>query len=126
MRTLLLLIGTLVFAAPEDLIQISAQHAWPPPGLNCPQRMLVLFEAGPNPEKSKDLFPQHVAFLLPLLKSGKIISIGPMAEGQRAAGIFASSDWNEVQDLLKDEPYTQSGVMKVAEHNVWNACEAAK
>ena len=116
MRILALLIGTLVLA----------QHQWPPPGMNCPQRTLVLFEEGPNAGKSKDLFPQHVAYLLPLLKSGKLISVGPMAKEQSAAGIFASTDWSEIENLLKDEPYTQAGVLKVAHHSVWNACEAAR
>ncbi len=116
MRTLLFFFATLALA----------QNAWPPPGLSCPQRTVVTFEEGPNPEKAQQLFQQHVAYLSAQMKAGKVVSAGPMAAGHSALIIFATTDWDEVQEILKNEPYTQAGVMKVVRHEVWNACELAK
>jgi hypothetical protein len=43
-----------------------------------------------------------------------------------AAMLFAAGDWSQVQAILNDEPFTQEGVLKIASHNVWNACEPAR
>jgi uncharacterized protein YciI len=104
-----------------------AQPPWPPPGMQCPQRTLVLFERGPNWEKAAQVAPQHLAYILRQMKSGKVLSGGPMEGDQPAAAmLFAAGDWGQVEAILKDEPFTHEGVLKVASHNVWNACEAAK
>jgi uncharacterized protein YciI len=114
---LLLLIGGLLFA----------QQNWPPPGMQCPQRTLVVFERGPNWEKAGQVAPQHLAYMLRQMKSGKVLSSGPMEGAQpSAAMVLASSDWSQAQAILNDEPFTHSGVLKIASHNVWNACEAAR
>lgn len=116
MRMLPFLIGGLLFAL-----------QWPPPGMQCPRRTLVLFERGPNWEKASQVGPQHLAYILQQMKSGKIISGGPMEGGQPAAAmLFAAGDWSQVEAILNDEPFTHEGVLKIASHNVWNACEAAR
>jgi len=112
-----LLIGGLLFA----------QHQWPPPGMQCPQRTLVLFERGPHWEKAAQIAPQHLAYVLQQMKSGKILAGGPMEGVQpSAAMLFAASDWSQVDAILNDEPFTREGVLKIASHDVWNACEAAR
>lgn len=103
-----------------------SQNAWPPPGMSCPQRTVVTFDEGPNASKSQELFQQHVTYLLGQMKAGKVIAAGPMAAGHTALMIFASKDWDEVQDVLKAEPFTQAGVIQVVRHEVWNSCELAK
>ena len=103
-----------------------AQNPWPPPGMSCPQRTLVTFEQGSNPEKAQQLFQQHVSYLRAQMKAGKVVSAGPMEGGGSAVIIFASKDWEEIQSILNNEPFTQAGVMKVARHDVWNACEITK
>jgi hypothetical protein len=40
--------------------------------------------------------------------------------------LAAASDWSQVQAILNDEPFTHEGVVKIARHDVWNACEAAR
>jgi uncharacterized protein YciI len=117
MRWLPFLIGGLLFA----------QHSSPPPGMQCPQRTLVLFEPGPNWEKAGQFAPRHLAFVLQQLKAGRILSAGPL-EGTPpgAAMLLASGDWSQVDALLNEEPFTREGVLKIARHDVWNACEAAK
>ena len=120
MRMLLFLIGGLLLA----------QQQWPPPGMQCPQRTLVLFQRGPNWEKLpmlRDVAQKHLAYILQQMKSGKILSGGPMEGVQPAAAmLFAAGDWSQVEAILNDEPYTHEGVLKIASHDVWNACEAAK
>jgi uncharacterized protein YciI len=117
MRIFLILIGGLLFAQPQ----------WPPPGMQCPQRTLVLFERGPNWDKAPQVAPKHLTYILQQMKSGKVLSGGPMEGAQPAAAmLFAASDWSQVQAILNDEPFTHDGVLKIASHNVWNACEAAR
>ena len=115
MRKLLFLTGGLLLA----------QVQWPPPGMRCPQRTLVIFERGPNWEKAHDVFPQHISYILQQMKSGKILSSGPMEGNQTAVAVFSVAGWEEVEGILKDEPFTREGVLKIARHDVWNACEAA-
>jgi len=104
-----------------------AQGQWPPPGMQCPQRTLVLFERGPNWDKASQVAPKHLAYMLQQMKSGKVLSSGPIEGGPPAAAmVLAASDWSQAQAILNDEPFTHEGVVKIASHNVWNACEAAK
>jgi uncharacterized protein YciI len=116
MRKLLFLAGGLLLA----------QSQWPPAGMRCPQRTLVIFERGPNWEKAQEVFPQHISYILRQMKSGKILSSGPMADRQTAAAVFSVAEWDDVERILKDEPFTREGVLKIARHDVWNACEAAQ
>jgi uncharacterized protein YciI len=117
MRILLFLIGGLLFAQPQ----------WPPPGMQCPQRTLVLLDRGPNWDKAPQVAPKHLTYILQQMKSGKVLSGGPMEGAQPAAAmLFAASDWSQVQAILNDEPFTHDGVLEIASHNVWNACEAAR
>jgi uncharacterized protein YciI len=83
----------------------------------------VLFTVGPNIAKAKDLAPAHFEYMKRQMRANKIIAAGPFEPNDGAAIIFASSDWNEVQDLLKDEPLTSAGVIKVSDHKTWSACQ---
>ena len=117
MRMLPFLIGGLLLA----------QHQWPPPGMQCPQRTLVLFERGPNWDKAPQVAQKHLAYILQQMKSGKILSGGPMEGVQPAAAmLFPAGDWSQAEAILNEEPFTHEGVLKIASHAVWNACEAAK
>ncbi|MGA1997245.1 MAG: YciI family protein [Bryobacteraceae bacterium] len=115
MRKLLLFVAIVAFA----------QGPWPPPGMRCPQRTLVFFEFA-NAAKSADFQSEHFAYVLGLLKSGKVISAGPMADGRSAAILFATKDWAEAEEMIKREPFNREGVLKVTSHGVWNACEASR
>lgn len=59
------------------------------------------------------------------MKSGKVITAGPMTDNHTAAIVFATKDWAEAKDLLNKEPFHREGVLKVVKHMVWNACEVA-
>lgn len=103
----------------------AAQRPWPPPGMRCPERTLVLFKSDPaSVSKMNQFYDEHVSYMLPLMKSGKIISAGPTNDGG-AVVILATRDWAEAEALLNKEPFTREGITRIASHTVWNACEAA-
>ncbi|MGA2131670.1 MAG: YciI family protein [Bryobacteraceae bacterium] len=102
-----------------------AQGQSPPPGMRCPQHTLVLSELGENATNSARFAEEHHAYMLRLMKSGKVILAGPMTDQHTAAILFATEDWTEVQQLLNKEPFHREHVLKLISHSVWNACEAA-
>jgi uncharacterized protein YciI len=103
-----------------------AQSPPPPEGLRCPERTLVLFDfQQENAAKAKQFHDEHLAYMVSLMKAGKVLSAGPTVDG-RAVMIFAMTDWAEVEAILKKEPFTREGVMKMTSHTVWTACEAEK
>jgi uncharacterized protein YciI len=114
MRLTLSLFGTLLFA----------QSTASPPGMQCDNRTLVLFSPGPNAARDKELAPAHFAYMSGQMRSNKVIAGGPFSGGDGAAIVFASSDWNQVQLILKDEPFTSAGVIQVSDHKTWMACQA--
>jgi len=116
MRKLLLFVSIAAFA----------QGPRPPQGMQCPERTLVFFEIAANPSKSAEFRQEHFAYVLELLKSGKVISAGPMADGRSAAMLFATKDWAEAEEMIKKEPFNREGILKVTSHSVWTACEASR
>ena len=114
MRTILILLS---LAAP-------AVGQWPPPGMRCPQRTLVLSELGENAANSARFQAEHFDYMRALMKSGKVIAAGPMTDNHTAAIVLATKDWAEAEEILNKEPFHREGVLKVVQHMVWNACEA--
>ena len=94
--------------------------------MQCPQRTLVTWDLGPNWDQRMKFAPAHFEYMLRQMKSGAIISAGPMIDRPKAVAVFAAKDWVQVEAILKDEPFTREGVLKIAEHAVWSACEAAR
>jgi hypothetical protein len=79
---------------------------------------------------------EHSAYQLTQMKAGKIVAEGaldsaltPPSSGKvanGAAATFTSTNWSEVEEIIKQDPYYRAGVASVASHNVWNACEPEK
>jgi hypothetical protein len=104
----------------------AAQRPFPPPGMRCPERTLVIFDVVmENAGKAAALFDDHIAFLRSQMKAGTVVSGGPTADQQHGIILFAGSKWDEIEALLQKEPFTREGVMKIAGHHVWRACEVA-
>jgi len=117
MRKLLLLVVAAVALA---------QRAFPPPGMRCPERTLVIFDVVmENAGKADAVYDEHIAFLRTHMKSGAIVSGGPTTDGHGVI-LFSGAKWAEIEELLKKEPFARDGVMKVAGHHVWRACEVEK
>ena len=103
-----------------------AQRAFPPPGMRCPERTLVIFDVVmENAGKADAVYDEHIAFLRTHMKSGSIVSGGPTTDGHGVI-LFSGAKWAEIEELLKKEPFARDGVMKVAGHHVWRACELEK
>jgi uncharacterized protein len=115
MRTILLLLSLAAFALAQ----------WPPTGMRCPQRTLVISEFGENAANSGRFQAEHFDYMRGLMKSGKVITAGPMTDNHTAAIVFATKDWAEAEEILNKEPFHREGVLKVVKHMVWNACEVA-
>jgi uncharacterized protein len=113
MRTILLLLSLAAFALAQ----------WPPTGMRCPQRTLVISEFGENAANSGRFQAEHFDYMRGLMKSGKVITAGPMTDNHTAAIVFATKDWAEAEEILNKEPFHREGVLKVVKHMVWNACE---
>lgn len=115
MRKLLFLVAAVAFA----------QRPWPPPGMKCPERTVVLLTIDPaNASKINQYYDEHLAYILPFMKAGKVIAAGPSDDGGGFI-IFGTTDWAAAEAILKKEPFTREGIMKVASHTVWRACEPA-
>jgi uncharacterized protein YciI len=114
MRKLIFLVAAAAFA----------QRPWPPPGMKCPERTVVVIKIT-DASKINEFYDEHLAYLLPLMKSGKILSAGPSDDGNGVI-VYSTTDWAEVESLMKKEPFTREGVTQVVSHVVWRACEAAK
>jgi uncharacterized protein YciI len=103
-----------------------AQRPWPPPGMKCPERTLVLYDLVEEKTPLIDKFyDEHLASLAQLMKEGKVVSAGP-TEDSRGVLIFNGTNWKEIEGILKQEPFTREGILKMTSHTVWRACEAAK
>ena len=130
MRRMVFIVATLALSA---LAQQKERR--PPPGLRCPQKTLVLFNVDWSVFKP-DMFNEHATYLVTQMKAGKIVSAGaldialtPPASGKvpnGAAVIYTSTNWSEVEEIIKQDPYYRAGVATVASHNVWAACEPEK
>ncbi|HTX34792.1 MAG TPA: YciI family protein [Bryobacteraceae bacterium] len=115
MRTIVILLSLVALARGQPS----------PPGMRCPQRTLVLSEFGENAANSARFQAEHLDYMRGLMKSGKVITAGPMTDNHTTAMVFATKDWAEVEAILKKEPFHREGVLKVVKHMVWNACEVA-
>jgi uncharacterized protein YciI len=99
---------------------------WPPPGLTCPQRTLVVFKPGLKSDQAAALYSAHLDFIISHLRAGDILTAGPFSEAEGGVMIFRNKDWSAVEQLLVGEPFTKGGVFAIDRHVVWNACELAK
>jgi uncharacterized protein YciI len=65
-----------------------------------------------------------MAYITRHIKEGRILAAGRTENG--GAVIFRSNNWSEVEPIVNEDPYVREGVITVASHTVWNACEADK
>ena len=115
MRKLLFLAAAVAFA----------QRPWPPSGMKCPERTVAVLAIDPaNAAKINQFYDEHLDYIRSFMKSGKVLSAGPTDDGGGVI-IFGTTDWAEIETIMKKEPFTREGIMKIASHTVWRACEAA-
>ncbi|QKY68769.1 YciI family protein [Lentibacillus sp. CBA3610] len=60
-------------------------------------------------EKSKELRPQHLAFLEQMRKEKKVFMNGPFTDGAGGLVIYAADNLDEAVSFLKQDPYVING-----------------
>lgn len=54
--------------------------------------------------------PDHLAFAQSLHEAGKLVLVGPVGDGSGAMMVLQVSSEEDVERIIKDDPYTASGV----------------
>jgi uncharacterized protein YciI len=85
---------------------------------------LALSSAGPNRDSSKDtreqaFWDEHAAFIDQLVADGFILMGGPLVDEGGSLLILNAEDANEVRDKLKNDPWMQHGILKLASVKRW-------
>ena len=91
-------------------------------------KFIVISSAGPNRDPSKGtreqpFWDEHAAFIDDLVDQGFIFMGGPLVDEtglpRGALLIVNADDENEVRENLKNDPWFERGILKVASINRW-------
>jgi uncharacterized protein len=85
---------------------------------------LVFREPGPAwvagvPTREQPLWNEHAPFMDRLFEQGRIVLAGPYADFSRALVIMNARDRDEVQALLRDDPWVTAGILLTREVIEW-------
>ena len=85
---------------------------------------VAISSAGPNRDLSKctreqPLWDQHAAFIDKLVDDGFILMGGPLVDKGGSLLIFNADDENEVRKKLKDDPWSEHGILKLESVKRW-------
>ncbi|PRB40848.1 hypothetical protein CQ020_13430 [Arthrobacter sp. MYb23] len=64
--------------------------------------------------------PAHRSWLGELAEEGKLLASGPYGDGAGALLIFKSADEAELNDLLKQDPFAEAGVIAGIRTTEWS------
>src|SRR5438067_5502863 len=87
-------------------------------------KFIVISSAGPNHHLSKGtreqpLWDEHAAFIDKLVDDGFILMGGPLVDEGGSLLIFNADDENEVREKLKDDPWSEHGILKLESVKRW-------
>ena len=85
---------------------------------------LAISAAGPNRDLSKGtpeqlFWDEHAKFIDQLVADGFILMGGPLVDEGGALLIFNAEDENEVREILKNDPWSTHGVLKLESIKRW-------
>jgi uncharacterized protein YciI len=85
---------------------------------------VVTSSAGPNRDLSKGtreqpLWDEHAAFIDKLVDDGFILMGGPLVDEGGSLLIFNAEDENEVREKLKNDPWSEHGILKLESVKRW-------
>ncbi len=85
---------------------------------------LAISSAGPNRDFSKEtreqpFWDEHAAFIDRLVDDGFILMGGPLVDEGGSLLIFNAEDENEVREKLKDDPWAEHGILRLASVQRW-------
>jgi hypothetical protein len=75
---------------------------------------------GPDLSRIPELRPAHRAYLAQLRDAGKLALSGAFADHRGGLNIFEAASAEEVDALLKADPYTGPGIFQSWEIRAWN------
>jgi len=85
---------------------------------------VAISSAGPNRDLSKDtreqpLWDEHAAFIDRLVDDGFIWMGGPLVDEGGSLLILNAEDENEVRKKLKNDPWSEHGILKLESVKRW-------
>ena len=85
---------------------------------------VAISSAGPNRDLSKGtreqpFWNQHAEFIDKLVAEGSILMGGPLVDEGGALLIFNAEDENEVREKLKNDPWSEHGILKLESIKRW-------
>ena len=85
---------------------------------------VAISSAGANRDLSKGtreqaLWDEHAAFIDQLVDDGSILMGGPLVDEGGSLLIFDAEDENEVREKLKNDPWSQHGILKLESVKRW-------
>ena len=92
---------------------------------------LAISAAGPNRDLSKGtreqpFWDEHAKFIDQLVADGFILMGGPLVDEGGALLIFNAEDENVVREILKNDPWSTHGVVKLESIKRWQICIDAR
>src|SRR5437899_10984833 len=87
-------------------------------------KFIVISSAGPNRHPSKGtreqpLWDEHATFIDKLVDEGFIFMGGPLVDEGGSLLIFNAEDENEVREKLKNDPWSDHGILKLESVKRW-------
>jgi uncharacterized protein YciI len=85
---------------------------------------VAISSAGPNRDLSKGtreqpLWDEHAAFIDQLVADGLILMGGPLIDEGGSLLIFNAADETEVREKLKNDPWSEHGILKLESVKRW-------
>jgi uncharacterized protein YciI len=85
---------------------------------------VAISSAGPNRDLSKGtreqpFWDEHAEFIDRLVAEGFILMAGPLVDEGGALLIFNAEDENEVTEKLKNDPWSEHGILKLESVKRW-------
>ena len=85
---------------------------------------VAISSAGPNRNFSKGtreqpFWDEHAKFIDQLVADGFILMGGPLVDEGGALLIFNAEDENEVREILKNDPWSTHGILKLESVKRW-------
>jgi uncharacterized protein YciI len=74
---------------------------------------------GPDLSRLTELRPLHRAYLAELRDAGKLVLSGPFSDRRGGMTIFEAGSEQEVDEILKADPYAKNGIFASWEVREW-------
>ena len=100
-----------------------------PPGFTGETRAIVTYSPSTNADQALAHFPDHLKFLEKHMKSGDLISSGPMVKDGKPIGkgfgVYRLADVEKVKAIVDQDPMI-TGKVSAYEINQWLECKLAQ